>query len=87
MVQVPAINELSAFGLALRSLRQRAQLTQEQLADLCGLHRTYIGGLERGERNLGLLNIYALARALKTTPAELLRTAETFREEPRKKGS
>ena len=81
------VNELTAFGLALRALRQKAQLTQEQLADLCGLHRTYIGGLERGERNVGLLNICALARALNTTAAELLRTAETFRQQPRKKGS
>jgi transcriptional regulator with XRE-family HTH domain len=55
-----SISELTAFGLALRTLRQKAELTQEQLADLCGLHRTYIGGLERGERNVGLLNIHVL---------------------------
>lgn len=87
MVQQPSINELTAFGLALRALRQKAQLTQEQLADRCGLHRTYIGGLERGERNVGLLNIHILARALNTTAVDLLRTAETFREQPHRKGS
>ena len=59
-----SIDELTAFGLALRTLRQRAQLTQEQLADICGLNRTYIGSVERGERNVGLLNIHVLGRAL-----------------------
>lgn len=85
--QQSSINELTAFGLALRALRQKAELTQEQLADLCGLNRTYIGGLERGERNVGLLNVYTLARALNTTAADLLCTAETFRQQPHKKGS
>ena len=85
MVQ-PSVDELTAFGLALRTLRQRAQLTQEQLADMCGLNRTYVGSVERGERNVGLLNIHVLARALNISASELLRTAEKFREQPKKKG-
>lgn len=82
---VRPIDELTAFGLALRTLRQRAQLTQEQLADICGLHRTYIGSVERGERNVGLFNIHVLARGLNTTAAEMLLSAEKFREQPKKK--
>jgi transcriptional regulator with XRE-family HTH domain len=47
-------------------------LSQEKFAEKVDLHWTYIGGIERGERNLGLLNIVKLARALKITPSELL---------------
>jgi transcriptional regulator with XRE-family HTH domain len=51
--------------------RQREQLgwSQEQLADASGLHRTYVGGVERGERNVSLLNILAIRRALGVTAA------------------
>ena len=53
-----------AFGSNLREIRKRAGFSQESLALSCGLDRTYIGGVERGERNISLINIHKIARAL-----------------------
>jgi transcriptional regulator with XRE-family HTH domain len=61
------------FGEQVRALRHKANLSQEELAEACGLHRTYIGAIERGERNLSLLNIIILARALNVKPSFLLK--------------
>lgn len=77
-------SELNSFGLSLRMLRERAGLSQEALAHVCGLHRTYIGSVERGERNVSLLNIHVLAAALDITTSELMRTAESIQQEPKK---
>lgn len=52
------------FGQRVRLLREKAKLSQEGLAALCGLHRNYVGGIERGERNVSLLNIVLLSRGL-----------------------
>lgn len=60
-----------AFGHRVRALRQACGLSQEQLAEQAGLHRTYVSSLERGQRNVGLDNIMALARALGVPPAYL----------------
>ena len=60
------------FGEHVRNIRKQAGWSQEELAAACGLHRTYVGAVERGERNVSLLNIVALARALRVKPADLL---------------
>jgi transcriptional regulator with XRE-family HTH domain len=59
------------FGERIRALRQNRGLSQERLADIAGIHRTYLSSLERGERNVGLDNVYAIAAALGVSPAEL----------------
>lgn len=61
----------TAFGERVRGLRKARGFSQESFADACGLDRTYIGGVERGERNIALLNIERIARTLEITVAEL----------------
>jgi transcriptional regulator with XRE-family HTH domain len=60
------------FGEKVRQLRTELGISQEKLAEICALHRTYIGSVERGERNISLINILRISRALKTTPSRLL---------------
>jgi transcriptional regulator with XRE-family HTH domain len=60
------------LGATIRKQRLALGLSQEQLAERADLHWTYIGGIERGERNVSLLNIVKIARALKITPSRLL---------------
>ena len=61
----------AAFGRRVRDLRERLELSQESLAERAHLHRNYIGGIERGERNVGLVNVGKLAVALEVSVAEL----------------
>ncbi|HEY7767576.1 helix-turn-helix transcriptional regulator [Longimicrobium sp.] len=63
---------LKRFGENLREARQRTGLSQEKLAAKAGIDRTYVGGAERGERNVALVNIVRLAEALEIAPADLL---------------
>lgn len=64
---------LRRFGARLRILRKDHGWSQEDFALVCGLDRTYIGGIERGERNVSLRNIDLIARALQVSMMELLR--------------
>jgi transcriptional regulator with XRE-family HTH domain len=61
------------FGKALRMRRHKLGVSQEEFADMCGLDRTYVGGIERGERNVALVNIEKIAKALKLPLSELFR--------------
>jgi transcriptional regulator with XRE-family HTH domain len=63
---------LNAFGSAVRARRLELSISQEGLADRSGLHRTYIGGVERGERNISLLNLLRLANALDYPASRLI---------------
>ena len=67
---------LLAFGRAVLIRRNELDLSQEELAGRAGLHRTYIGDIERGVRNLALRNIVCLASALELAPDELIRRAK-----------
>ena len=66
-------NSLKLLGDNVRKQRQKLGISQEELADRSDLHRTYIGGIERGERNIAFINLGKLARALGVEPSELLR--------------
>jgi len=61
----------SRFGTTLRRLRDERGFSQEELAERAGLHRNYVGGVERGERNVALENIVKLAKALAVPPKDL----------------
>ena len=63
---------LKAFGRRLKKYRTKKNFSQEALAEACGLHRTYIGSAERGERNVSLLNLERIAMALDLTVANLV---------------
>jgi transcriptional regulator with XRE-family HTH domain len=67
---------LKRFGKRVRALREQTGLSQEALAAKAGIHRTYMGGVERGERNIGLRNIIRLAGALGVHPRALFDEAE-----------
>jgi transcriptional regulator with XRE-family HTH domain len=61
------------FGRAIRQRRHKLGVSQEEFADMCGLDRTYIGGIERGERNVALLNIEKIAKAFGISISEMFR--------------
>ena len=67
------------FGERVRELRKQKGLSQESLALACDLDRTYIGGVERGERNISLINIHKISQALGVSPSELLDDPKTGR--------
>ena len=61
------------FGQRVRELRQEKNLTQQQLADISGLHKNYIGMIERGERNPSLVNIEILSKSFEISISELMK--------------
>jgi len=66
------IQFLQQIGDRIRERRIARKLTQAELAEKCSLHRTFIGSVERGERNVAILSLRKIAKALRVTPAELL---------------
>ncbi|MEY4120629.1 MAG: hypothetical protein RLZZ472_1019 [Pseudomonadota bacterium] len=64
--------ELVSLGNTIRGLRQELGLSQEAFADEVGLDRSYLGGIERGEHNLALMNLLKISKALGIKPSDLL---------------
>jgi transcriptional regulator with XRE-family HTH domain len=58
-------------GFSIREIREKKNLSQEQLANLADLHRAYVGQIERGEKNIGLRNLEKIAKALKVSIKDL----------------
>ncbi|AST29039.1 helix-turn-helix domain-containing protein [Ralstonia pseudosolanacearum] len=75
MARIPAPAEerspfLTAFGQTVRRYRKEKGFSQEAFADVCGIDRSYMGGVERGERNIALVNVEKIIRALGMQPSE-----------------
>ncbi|HVS51948.1 MAG TPA: helix-turn-helix transcriptional regulator [Opitutaceae bacterium] len=68
-------DELRALGAAIREGRKRLDVSQEDFAELCGVHRTYVGQVERGEKNISFTNVLRISRALRLKPSALLERA------------
>lgn len=68
------------LGANIRALRVSQELTQEQLAERCDLHRTYVGAIERGDRNVSLKNIVRIADVLNVSPSDLLKVHSNIKE-------
>jgi len=64
--------DLKQFGNNIRNLRKARGFSQESFADAVGLHRTYMGGVERGERNVSLLNLLKIMRKLEVSSGDIL---------------
>lgn len=69
----PPVDILERFGDRVRELRKQRGWSQEEFALQCGLDRTYVGGIERGERNVALRNIERIAATLDLTIAQLMK--------------
>ena len=67
-----SLNMVRKVGRRIKELRQKKGWSQEKLAEEAGLHRTYIGQVERGEKSIGLENLFRIASALKTEATALV---------------
>ena len=76
MIRPSAVERRPALGFAVRELRRARGLSQDELAARSGMHRTYVGGIERGRRNPTYASLARLARGLGVRPWELLRRAD-----------
>jgi transcriptional regulator with XRE-family HTH domain len=68
--------ELVALGKVIRQLRLELEYSQEAFADAVGIDRSYIGGIERGEHNLALMNLLKIAKTLNLSVSQLLTKAK-----------
>ena len=66
------------LGLRIRNYRKQKKLSQEQLAEMCGLHPTYIGQVERGEKNVTIESLYRITSALEISLSDLFQNIEFF---------
>ena len=69
-------HELADFGAAIRELRLKKGISQEALADLAGIDRSYMGGIERGQHNVALINIKKIADSLEVSISDLMNLAD-----------
>lgn len=75
-LRTPSQPLIDTLAVNIRRLRRERRLSQEELADICGLHRTYIGSVERGERNVTLSSLELLAKALSVSVVDLLTSGD-----------
>lgn len=74
---MPQLNARQRFAANLKEQRLAKGLSQEDLADLCGLHRTYVGSVERGERNISIDNMERLALSLDVPLEKLIKSQKS----------
>lgn len=74
-------SRLKAFGMAVRKLRNAEGISQEDFADIAKIDRSYVGQIERGERNISLNKVFLICDALHVTPSDLFLTMETVEQE------
>ena len=89
-ISKPRLTALSAFGNAVRQRRKQLGYSQEAFGDVCGIDRSYMGGIERGEHNLALINILKIIDALNVKPSEFFMDLDglaTQQEKKKKEGS
>lgn len=68
--------ELIVLGIVIRQKRTLLGFSQEAFADAAGIDRSYLGGIERGEHNFAMINLFKIAKALEITTSDLLREAK-----------